>query len=111
MALEIKQTLKLAQQTIMTPQLQQSIKLLQLSRLELSDLIQKEIVENPVLEEVQDFSNGNNSNRSDEVRELEPDKTNEVTFDNQDTNMGIKWENYAGGFTPDGSGSGIEDEK
>ena len=111
MALEIKQTLKLAQQTIMTPQLQQSIKLLQLSRLELSDLIQKEIVENPVLEEVQDFSNGNNSNKSDEVRELEPDKTNEVTFDNQDTNMGIKWENYAGGFTPDGSGSGIEDDE
>jgi len=111
MALEIKQTLKLAQQTIMTPRLQQSIKLLQLSRLELSDLIQKEIVENPVLEEVQDFSNGNNSNKSDEVRELEPDKTNEVTFDNQDTNMGIKWENYAGGFTPDGSGSGIEDDE
>jgi len=35
MALEIKQQLKLSQQLIMTPQLQQAIKLLQLSRLEL----------------------------------------------------------------------------
>ncbi|MEW6615454.1 MAG: RNA polymerase factor sigma-54 [Thermodesulfobacteriota bacterium] len=111
MALEIKQSLKLAQQTIMTPQLQQSIKLLQLSRLELKDLIQKEIVENPVLEEIQDFSDGDNSNKSDGIRELEPDKTKEVTFDNQDTNMGIKWENYIGGFIPDSSGSGIEDDE
>jgi RNA polymerase sigma-54 factor len=35
----------------MTPQLQQAIKLLQLSRLELADLVQQEIQENPVLEE------------------------------------------------------------
>ncbi len=35
----------------MTPQLQQAIKLLQLSRLELSDLIRQEIDENPVLDE------------------------------------------------------------
>ena len=111
MALEIKQGLKLAQQTIMTPQLQQSIKLLQLSRLELTDLIQNEMIENPVLEEVQDFSNGNNSNKSDEVREPEPDKTYELTFDNPDTNLGIKWENYAGGFAPDSSGSDIEDDE
>ena len=35
----------------MTPQLQQAIKLLQLSRLELSDVIRQEIDENPVLDE------------------------------------------------------------
>jgi len=51
MALEIKQNLKLVQQLVMTPQLQQAIKLLQLSRLELLDLIRQEIKENPVLEE------------------------------------------------------------
>jgi len=51
MALEIKQNLKLTQQLVMTPQLQQAIKLLQLSRLELLDLIRQEIKENPVLEE------------------------------------------------------------
>lgn len=51
MAYELKQSLKLSQQLIMTPQLQQAIKLLQLSRLELSDLLQQEINENPVLDE------------------------------------------------------------
>jgi RNA polymerase sigma-54 factor len=35
----------------MTPQLQQAIKLLQLSRMELVDLVQQELQENPVLEE------------------------------------------------------------
>jgi len=51
MAYELKQSLKLTQQLIMTPQLQQAIKLLQLSRLELVDMIQQEIEENPLLEE------------------------------------------------------------
>jgi len=50
--LELKQQLKLSQQLVMTPQLQQAIKLLQLSRIELVDLVQKEMEENPVLEEV-----------------------------------------------------------
>ncbi len=51
MALEIKQHLKLTQQLVMTPQLQQAIKLLQLSRMELVDLVREEMVENPVLED------------------------------------------------------------
>ncbi len=51
MALEIKQCLKLTQQLIMTPQLQQAIKLLQLSRLELLTAINQELETNPVLEE------------------------------------------------------------
>jgi RNA polymerase sigma-54 factor len=51
MALEIKQHLKLSQQLVMTPQLQQAIKLLQLSRMELVDLVRQEMVENPVLED------------------------------------------------------------
>ena len=38
----------------MTPQLQQAIKLLQLSRMEFETAIQKELEENPILEEVQD---------------------------------------------------------
>ena len=37
MSMEIKQHLKLSQQLVMTPQLQQAIKLLQLSRMELVD--------------------------------------------------------------------------
>jgi len=56
MALEVKQNLKLVQQLVMTPQLQQAIKLLQLSRLELLELIRQEMKENPVLEETSDGS-------------------------------------------------------
>ncbi|MBN1613707.1 MAG: RNA polymerase factor sigma-54 [Deltaproteobacteria bacterium] len=49
---ELRQNLKLSQQLIMTPQLQQAIKLLQLSRLELVDMIAQEMEENPLLEEI-----------------------------------------------------------
>ncbi|MBC7359762.1 MAG: RNA polymerase factor sigma-54 [Desulfacinum sp.] len=54
MALELKQHMKLSQQLIITPQLQQAIKLLQLSRLELLETIQQELESNPVLEETVD---------------------------------------------------------
>ncbi len=47
--MEMKQQLRLSQQLVMTPQLQQAIKLLQLSRLELIDEIRKELDGNPVL--------------------------------------------------------------
>jgi RNA polymerase sigma-54 factor len=47
--MEIKQQLRMSQQLVMTPQLQQAIKLLQLSRLELIDEIRKELDGNPVL--------------------------------------------------------------
>ncbi|MEE8165533.1 MAG: RNA polymerase factor sigma-54 [Myxococcota bacterium] len=52
MALELRLQLKLTQQLVMTPQLQQAIKLLQLSRLELVNAVQQELVENPCLDEV-----------------------------------------------------------
>jgi RNA polymerase sigma-54 factor len=52
MALEIKQQLKLTQQLIMTPQLQQALKILQMPRLELTNAIQVELRENPILEEI-----------------------------------------------------------
>jgi RNA polymerase sigma-54 factor len=50
--MELRQSLKLVQQLVMTPQLQQAIKLLQLSRTELVDMVQQELEENPVLEEL-----------------------------------------------------------
>ena len=52
MALELKQSIKMSQRLIMTPQLQQAIKLLQLSRLELCQTINQEMEINPLLEEV-----------------------------------------------------------
>ena len=51
MAFDLKQSLKLNQQLLMTPQLQQAIKLLQLSRLELEEFVTQQLNENPVLEE------------------------------------------------------------
>jgi RNA polymerase sigma-54 factor len=50
MALEQKLRLKLAQRLVMTPSLQQAIKLLQLSRLELEEALTQEILENPILD-------------------------------------------------------------
>jgi RNA polymerase sigma-54 factor len=51
MALEQKLNLRLSQRLVMTPSLQQAIKLLQMSRLELQEVLTQEVVENPVLEE------------------------------------------------------------
>ncbi len=51
MALEQKLSLKLSQRLVMTPSLQQAIKLLQMTRMELQQTLTKELVENPVLEE------------------------------------------------------------
>lgn len=51
MGYELKQELKLTQNLVMTPQLQLAIKLLQLSRLELVELVREEVQTNPVLED------------------------------------------------------------
>ena len=71
--MEIKQTLRLSQQLVMTPQLQQAIRLLQLSRLELIDEIRKELDGNPVLadEEVDPRARNNADPKTGEIP-LEP---------------------------------------
>ncbi len=51
----LRQTMNLSQTLRMTPQLQQAIKLLQLSRMELETAVRKELEENPILEETQDL--------------------------------------------------------
>jgi RNA polymerase sigma-54 factor len=50
MALEQKLSLKMAQRLVMTPSLQQAIKMLQLTRMELETVLNQELVENPMLE-------------------------------------------------------------
>src|SRR5207248_9969699 len=52
MGIQQKLHTKLVQKLILTPSLQQAIKLLPMSTLELSDLLNQEMVENPLLEEV-----------------------------------------------------------
>lgn len=82
MALEIRQQLKLSQQLVMTPQLQQAIKLLQLSRMELVEMVRQELEENPILEEGMDVveeketreehteSEGEEGEKSEEIQEV-----------------------------------------
>ena len=94
MALELKQSLGLAQQLVMTPQLQQAIKLLQLSRLELLDTISQEIEENPALEEL----SGEESDAAapEDIPEgpaEAPSEVSEVTVEER-AREDIDWENY-----------------
>jgi RNA polymerase sigma-54 factor len=66
--MELKQYLKMTQQLVMTPQLQQAIKLLQLSRPELLESINSELMENPVLE-----MNEGGGEQTGEMRAVETD--------------------------------------
>src|SRR5580658_9539960 len=54
MSMEMKQSLRLTQQMVMTPQLQMAIKLLQVSRMELLEQVREELKENPLLEDTVD---------------------------------------------------------
>jgi RNA polymerase sigma-54 factor len=98
MALELKQTPKLVQQLVITPQLQQAIRLLQLTRLELVDLIQQEVKENPLLEEEEE---GKEEAEAEEPvagggeQEALPDTehTVEVKGEGEGSNE-FDWENY-----------------
>jgi RNA polymerase sigma-54 factor len=74
MALEQKLSLKLTQKLVMTPSLQQAIKLLQMTRMELDHLLTQELVENPTLEDQRDEVRDEEEAESQEQRELEPEK-------------------------------------
>ena len=74
MGLEQKLSLKLSQRLVMTPTLQQAIKLLQMTRLELQDVVNQEIVANPVLEE-DEAADGPTASESEEA--LPPRETEE----------------------------------
>ena len=98
MVLELKQSPKLVQQLVITPQLQQAIRLLQLTRLELVDLISQEMKENPLLEEAEEgkeLAEGEAPVTEQEEAEvsLEPEHTAEVKGDGEGTDE-FDWENY-----------------
>jgi len=65
MALSLHQVLKQTQKLIMTPQMQQSIQLLQLNSMELEQMISNEMMENPFLELTDDEENLATDNSSD----------------------------------------------
>jgi RNA polymerase sigma-54 factor len=65
MALELKLGVRMSQRLVMTPSLQQAIKLLQMSKLELVEEVQQELLENPTLEETQLEAPGDTAESSD----------------------------------------------
>src|SRR4026207_2525532 len=65
MGMEMRQELKLSQQLVMTPQLQQAIRLLQRSRMELADLVHEEMLENPILDDELDLDNERSRERDE----------------------------------------------
>jgi len=77
MALEQKLQMKLAQRLVMTPSLQQAIKLLQLSRIELEETLAQEILENPLLE-VEDPNDESSSAEGESPAEAERAASKEV---------------------------------
>lgn len=76
----------------MTPQLQIAIKLLQLSRLELMDTIQKELEENPALEEVMDVASEEPS--AEQSKAAVAEKPNKEVAIEEKINDNIDWSNY-----------------
>jgi RNA polymerase sigma-54 factor len=110
MAFELKQNLRLSQQLIMTPQLQQAIKLLQLSRQELVETINQEMEENPLLEEVSP-DEGNDEEvhaeiaedirpvEREDIKEIERAAELNVEGDNREE---FDWTNYLEDYGPVG---------
>lgn len=102
MALELRQQLKLAQKLVMTPQLRQAIRLLQLNRLELSNALQTELEENPALEEdfsqndIPEFAQGLSSTSEHQEIGREEDFTERVAV--TENLGGVNWEDYANNF-------------
>lgn len=89
----LRLTQKLTQRMVLTPQLRQRIEMLQMTTLELSELIQQELVENPVLEEVltdeefQEFSEkilDQNSEGHDEIFENQAQKAEDGSSEFED---------------------------
>jgi RNA polymerase sigma-54 factor len=94
MAMQLKTSLKLSQQLRMTPQLQQAIKLLQLSRLELEGAIRKELDENPVLEEFEDSTSDEPAKTEVEKSDTTPDSQESAAASDPRSQEEFEWENY-----------------
>ena len=94
MAISQRLHTKLVQKLILTPSLQQAIKLLPMSTLELSELLNQEIVENPMLEEVPTEELQPVEATQEKQEEKKPEKTD--SWDDQD------YEYFFGDYLDDG---------
>lgn len=95
MGLELRQNLKLTQQLVLTPQLQQAIKLLQLSRMELIETVNQELLENPFLEEGYDDPAEGTESLIQEKRGEEPEVSEAYS---KEVAGNADWEDYLGDF-------------
>ncbi len=78
MALEQKLGLRMSQRLVMTPSLQQAIKLLQMSKLELVEEVQQELLENPTLEEAQAEQTADQAETSDSEKDADDGTTDDA---------------------------------
>jgi RNA polymerase sigma-54 factor len=97
MAIELQQNLRLQQQLVMTPQLQMAIKLLQLSRLELVEMIQQEMETNPTLEDAHTVAGDEEVEKPETERLTTKEVSIEEKFDNY-----LDWQNYLDEFNSTG---------
>src|SRR5438876_4173244 len=97
---------RLTQQLVMTPQLRQAIKILQVSRAELETLVDQELTENPVLEEQLDekiegqveVPTVDGQNGADEYQAEQP----EPAVEREASSVGdIDWREYAENYSND----------
>jgi RNA polymerase sigma-54 factor len=97
MALQQRLQTRLSQKLILTPSLQQAIKLLPMTTLELVDLLTQEVVENPMLEEVpaEDLEPPDAANQSEKA-EATADKDAQDAWDDSD------YEYFFGDYLDDG---------
>ena len=117
--MKLRLDLRLSQKLIMTPQLQQAIKLLQLSRLELQQSLAQHLMENPLLDELPEEAEENESVTAEEqaeeaaaaasptteAPEAESSSTPEER-DSPDEVSAAGWEEYFGTDRRTGGGEG-----
>lgn len=90
----LKQTMNLSQNLVITPQLQQAIKLLQMSRLELEASVRSELEENPILEEAVDLKEEDLQRTKEAAQEVEPSSANDMDVQNPQKQDEFEWESY-----------------
>ncbi len=90
----------------MTPQLQQAIKLLQLSRMELMDVVREELEENPVLEEGLDSAEEKTANEEELPAETPNEQVQETVQEvegDRDGMEDIDWKTYLESYSLGGT--------
>ncbi|EQC49082.1 RNA polymerase sigma-54 factor [Bacteriovorax sp. BSW11_IV] len=104
MAIKLSQGLKLkqTQSLMMTPQLQQAIKLLTLTHQEMTDLIAEEMVENPMLEEIQPESDYQLERLEDQNREMSGEEFQEQSMTNKGDDD-FDWQSYIDNYNSNSS--------